>query len=869
MAKVHIVNHTHWDREWYFTTADALVLSENCFTEVIAELEKNETAKFCLDGQTSILEDYLRLRPEKATAVKKLVAERRLAIGPWYTQPDVFFVNAESLIKNLIIGIAEAKNYGAPMKIGYLPDTFGFNAQMPTILANTGIDNIIFWRGINFAKHVKTPYFKWTGLSGAEITAVNLPEGYGIAYGLNSSTDYINNKLKPTTESLKNLAKTEEILLTAGGDQVDIIPNLHAKLAEINKSCEDTYVISSYEEFVDVQKARDDLENYVGEFREPCLARVHKSIGSVRYDIKRGNYLLEEKLLKRIEPLMAIARANGVKVGEGILRTAWKKILEGQAHDSMGGCVSDDVHADIIHRFKEANEIADSIENLIMKLMAEKLKLKTNEIVIFNTTAKPFSGRKIVSFMAPNTNISFPFDKNALLLDVVEYAGKENILLETPEGKTYINEDPYVRCTASLNVEIPSMGYAVFSFESSPNPLPAPVVVAENFIKNNFYTLKIEGENLTLQAGNTILNDFLSFEDMGNDGDTYDFSPLRQDKPIIMNLSLQSVKKFGNYEKMVLSGNFKLPETLSDRISPKNTEDFAMELHLRLWQDSEIIECRMVVANTVLSHRLRLRVNMGEEIKETIASLPFGYIRRTPQKEKIAVLPAGFVEMPIDIEPFDASVSVESKDLTLNFFGAGIKEYQAIDRHLNITLFATTSQLGKPDLLYRPGRASGDTTKKGHVMIPTPNAELIGDMEFAFGISANVGKFNGAVVAELDAKYREAHIAYQLQTLNKFINRLDNKVQPRENVIPAEREFSLFEADNSLLLSSFSPSMYDANAFLLRFKNMGEKEIFAKFKNTDLFEEIEKVNYAEEVCKNQNMAIAPFDTITLKCKLRK
>ncbi|WP_446499939.1 hypothetical protein, partial [Listeria seeligeri] len=26
MVKAHIVNHTHWDREWYFTSADALVL---------------------------------------------------------------------------------------------------------------------------------------------------------------------------------------------------------------------------------------------------------------------------------------------------------------------------------------------------------------------------------------------------------------------------------------------------------------------------------------------------------------------------------------------------------------------------------------------------------------------------------------------------------------------------------------------------------------------------------------------------------------------------------------------------------------------------------------------------------------------------
>lgn len=30
------------------------------------------------------------------------------------------------------------------MKIGYLPDTFGFNAQMPILLKHVGLDNIFF-----------------------------------------------------------------------------------------------------------------------------------------------------------------------------------------------------------------------------------------------------------------------------------------------------------------------------------------------------------------------------------------------------------------------------------------------------------------------------------------------------------------------------------------------------------------------------------------------------------------------------------------------------------------------------------------------------------------------------------------------------
>ena len=38
------------------------------------------------------------------------------------------------------------------------------------------------------------------------------------------------------------------------------------------------------------------MPEYRGEFREPCTTRTHKSIGSVRYDIKRSNFIVEQKL---------------------------------------------------------------------------------------------------------------------------------------------------------------------------------------------------------------------------------------------------------------------------------------------------------------------------------------------------------------------------------------------------------------------------------------------------------------------------------------------------------------------------------------------------------------------------------------------
>ena len=66
-----------------------------------------------------------------------------------------------------------------------------------------------------------------------------------------------------------------------------------------------------------------------------------------------------------------------------------------------------------------------------------------------------------------------------------------------------------------------------------------------------------------------------------------------------------------------------------------------------------------------------------------------------------------------------------------------------------------------------------------------------------------------------------------MQTLNKFINRLDNKIQPLEKIKnDLEREYSLLSIDNNVVFSSISPSLKDIDAVLLRVKNPSYEPIF-------------------------------------------
>lgn len=54
----------------------------------------------------------ITLRPERKKSIERLVRAGRLHVGPWYVQMDEFLGGDETLIRNLIIGMRIAAEFG-------------------------------------------------------------------------------------------------------------------------------------------------------------------------------------------------------------------------------------------------------------------------------------------------------------------------------------------------------------------------------------------------------------------------------------------------------------------------------------------------------------------------------------------------------------------------------------------------------------------------------------------------------------------------------------------------------------------------------------------------------------------------------------
>ncbi|MDN6640511.1 MAG: alpha-mannosidase [Tetragenococcus sp.] len=868
MARANIVQHTHWDREWYFTKEDSIVLSDQVFTEVLDELEKNPEANFCLDGQTSIVDEYLEIQPEKLSTIQQLVAEKRLFIGPWYTQTDALFVDAESILRNLAIGITDAMNkYGEPMKVGYLPDTFGFNAQLPTLLDQASIYSFIFWRGIDFDKISPSPYFKWHGLGTKSVYAMNFPFGYmtGVLTldAQNDTETFVKEKLDPSIEFLLEKNVNQSVLIPSGVDQKNMLLNFQNTIEKINQTSQYQNVISDYPTFVEQIREENNLPQYQGELREPVYARVHRSIGSVRSRFKLNNFRLEQTILRRVEPLIVIAKSVGIEISNGLLTRLWKKVLENQAHDSLGGCVSDNVAEDIFHRTKEANEIAEGLENLITKRIAGALELNSNQVLVFNTDIAPFKGQKDVHIVTRTKNIHFNNGEQATILQEKYYPERKNVLRETSTGNDFITEPSYFELDVRVNVEIPALGYTVIEFEEAEEQLPEKVCQNKQTISNDKYTISfIDGEVVLTTRNGQKINDFLRIVDCGNDGDTYDFSPLANEEEISLDFQdvYSEVDEFG--QNLIINGSTELPTDLAERVKEdgaKQQVDYQLILRLT---ENDAIEGKIVIDNQVLSHRMRLQVQADDSTSSSIAQIQNGFVENTAVS-----VPDDwqeyYVEKPVNLQVFDKSVTVKHQDSYITFFSDGMKEYERENDKLYVTLFSATGQLGKANIDWRPGRASGDTTKEGHIMMPTPLAQETGKREFTFALQIKEGALDYKAIAQMANKRLTPSISYQRQTLNLFINRLDNKIWPQENQLSLGKEYSAFQLETELVVSAVYPSYTKSNAFVLRLANPTENK--AKLPS-EFMQEHKMINAVEEEVEREEI-IYPFDYVSYLVEL--
>lgn len=772
MKKIHVVAHTHWDREWYFSDNEAFIQFSYHMDEVIYALENGELDYYYLDGQLSILDDYLKVYPNQETKIKELVEGNKLFIGPWYTQMDEFVVAGESVVKNLQIGIDMSKRLGGHTALGYLPDSFGQGKDMPKIYNGFGIEDAVFWRGMP-NEVTKSREFYWTAEDGSKVLTINIRNGYYAGVALVEGEIY---QKKAILDIVSEDSATTNIALPVGGDQRAVDRNLKAIIEEANKEFAEEYQIeeSNYPHIFNLlKKEATDLPTVQGEFMSGSVSKIHRSIYSSRYDLKKINDTIENRLIFQLEPLMLMADDLGIPFKRELMDYTWKLILKNHAHDSIGGCNTDKTNEMIMARYKEADQLSYSTVDYLVRKIAESIEgIQENDLVLFNTLpyrrTEPYtlevSTKKTTIKLFDDQRHEIPFQ---LISTEKVYAGEvRRSESDYDEAKYY-----YIHKISFIN-ELPALSYQIVSVEEQDESATQekPVASEETMIENAAYKITFSNGQFSILAkeqGITYKN-CLHVEESGDEGDTYDYSPAYFDSihHFFFETAEVAIQSGKFLSTMSVTGSWFVPKDLAARKAQKVDTEIEYTLTLSLKNDSKRVDMKLSVNNQALDHRMRLVVKTPVKSQVSYADTLFGIVERNNNDPHIHDWrELGWKEEPTEIYPMIHYANTHDLETSWTVMSKGIKEYQVIDSDMYITLFRGVGFLGRPELLRRPGDASGNQFR----YIPTPDSQLLGTLEMELSLIIATD-YNPAEIQREYQMYSVDTPYYQVQTLNRFTN---------------------------------------------------------------------------------------------------
>ncbi len=421
-----LIPHTHWDREWRYPIWKTRMMLVEFMDDLLATLERDpEYRGFLMDGQCVTIEDYLEVRPENRERVCRQVRAGRLEIGPWYTLPDLYPVDAECLVRNLLRGIRLADSYGGHMHIGYNSFGWGQTAQFPQIYSQFGMNFVVAAKRVSEERAPESEYL-WEAPDGTRLAATRMgrctranffvngyiPVRYGMTYGdpkfyWNSKreglvihncapdkchedffkldevetyhTEWLKHALEASWKDVEMTTVPEWRLLLSGCDFTKCQPELTRIIADLNRQSKDIQVVhSTLKEYVDGLLERLDTNNLrvvQGELRDgPAFMCSGNALASRNY-IKIRNKHAQNLLARTAEPVLCMLAALGAEYPRGMLDLAWKNILQSHAHDSINGVTQDKTADDSLQRLNQTVEIAEVLTEKAMEELARGLDL--------------------------------------------------------------------------------------------------------------------------------------------------------------------------------------------------------------------------------------------------------------------------------------------------------------------------------------------------------------------------------------------------------------------------------------------------------------------------------------------------------------
>ena len=759
----HLIPHTHWDREWYLPRAAVAARLVPVLDDLIARLESEPGFRsFLLDGQTVLLEDYLRVRPAQRARVESLARGGRLQLGPWYVLADELIPSGESLIRNLLLGRHDAEALGGRSDVLYSPDAFGHPASWPALAAEFGLPYGVLWRGLGGEPGQARDLFRWRAPDGRAVLLYHLPpDGYEAGSCLMGDDAGLTDAWARLRAGLVARATTSHVAVPVGADHHAAptdIERVRERLADLEPEAD--VRVSRLDEFLAAAALERDGDASApaaelrGELRWSygytwTLQGVH----ATRAPLKRLHADAELRLERVAEPLAALAALRGADFRPA-LGDAWRTLIRSQFHDAIGGCTSDAVARRVRARTEDAATTAHEIARVSLDalvgndpdLAREHPETTAPALVLWNPVPRARVGSVVVAdltWFRRDVLVGPPGSRRPR-----EGAGARAAALVGGDGPIALQ--PLGGCTAYERMDAPrhypdqdvvevtrvafrapalaGFGLAVLAPVEPVGPSVGRVRIDGRRLENGLVAVEVARDgSVTLAdlATGATFPGLLRLESSGDVGDAYTYAPPPRDR-LRRPRGRPAVRRLASGPLVgALEVRTRL-ETETGRV------DASMVLTLHA--GSPALRCTLRLENGATDHRLRLRCPTGLPRGVALAGGAFAQIARP------ALEPGAgryLRETPVATAPAQRYVARADRTRGLAILAPGFFEYELTDGgDLLVTLLRSVGELSRAELPTRPGHAGWP--------VPTPDAQCLGPDVLQLAVASVTARELGA-----------------------------------------------------------------------------------------------------------------------------
>jgi alpha-mannosidase len=473
---LYFSSNAHIDAAWLWRKDETIEVARNTFSSVLKMMDS--VPHFTYSQSSAAYYEWMEtLYPDIFKGIKRRVEEGRWEItGGMWIEPDCNLISGESWMRQILYAKKYFRSrFGKNIKLGWNPDSFGYNWNIPMFYNQSRIDAFITqkigWNEVTVFPH---RVFWWESPDGSRL----------LTY---FPFDYVNEITDPyrLIEWLRqyeaNTGYQNMMVLFGVGDHGG------------GPSMEMLYRIERLKDvFIYPQIVHGTAQNYISWLQDQGLSDIpvwknelyleyHQGTFTTQGETKKNNRK-GEVLLTNTEKFSSFASLQGKKVNKKYITDSWKKVLFNQFHDILPGSSIKEVYVDSKEYYESAFvtagiELERSLSAIASDINTSVIKNGT-PLVIFN----PLNWERsdLVKFKLA------PGDEN--FYAVYDLSGKE-IPSHIAKVDEISNELIFIAD------KIPSAGYRLYNMVKKIDVINRTAALSfKDIIENDYFRIEINNK---------------------------------------------------------------------------------------------------------------------------------------------------------------------------------------------------------------------------------------------------------------------------------------------------------------------------------------------------------------------------------------